>query len=586
MRKLLRLLRPRTIGAQLIVGVALVHLLLMTIFVLDTVHRQRSFLLERSRERVLFQAAALAASSLRSMIMNDLEGLAETVAAFSREPGVRYAMVTDKTGRVLAHTDRTKSGLYITDAASVQALQGLAQKRLLALGGNVVSAMAPVSVGARHLGWAWIAWDRNADEAHVDRVTKSGLLYMGWAVLVGTVFAISLAGTITRPLRLLLRGARRLSRDQLDTLVPVTTRNEVGIVTRAFNEAMEKLARQRAELQRSRDQLEQRVQERTRELAMSNVALAREITERVQAQDALRRAHNELEERVRERTAELAQTNQALAREISERVRAEEALQGANAALQRSNEDLKQFAYAVSHDLQEPLRMVSNFTGLLQKRYSERLDEPGREFMQYAIEGATRMQAMIRDLLAYSRTMNVDEHQITRVDCNEALDKALLNLETAIEENRAHIDAGPLPVVRAAEVAMVQLLQNLVGNAIKYRSEEPPHIRIFCSKVAGEWRFGVQDNGIGIAAEYQARIFGLFKRLHTNKYPGTGIGLAICSRIVQRYGGRMWVESQDGRGSTFFFTLPPERVMAEPRAEPGPLIAASRVSEGGNAAGL
>lgn len=546
---------PRnTIRNQLILGVALVHLLLMSIFVVDITYRQRSFLAERAKTRVLFQDGLLATSSMPYVIVDDLAGLSEVVDAFLRDHTVRYAMVTDTHGRILAHSDHSKSGQYLQDHTSLSVINGPPVAELLYDSALSVQAVSPIVVQNHTIAWAWLGIDRTPDEQHLLYVTRSGALYILFAVLVGTAFAILLAATITKPLRLLLRGAERLSQDRLDKPVPITTRNEVGTVTFAFNNAMARLARQRSELNAARDELEKRVEERTRELAQANSILEQEIRERTQAQEALRKAHAQLEDRVRERTAELAKANQALKAEIGERRRAENALKDANTSLARSNADLEQFAYAASHDLQEPLRTIRNFMELLRKRYHTQLDSTALEFVDYAVRGADRMQSLVRDLLAYSRIGRSKNPRIL-VSCNEVLEMALNNLHVAIENAGAKVNHGDLPSLLADEVELVQLFQNLVGNAIKYRGAEPPRIDILATRTPQEWLFEVRDNGIGIPPEQQKRIFGVFQRLHGSEYPGTGIGLATCAKIVEHHGGRIWVESQPGLGSTFKFTI-------------------------------
>jgi PAS domain S-box-containing protein len=246
----------------------------------------------------------------------------------------------------------------------------------------------------------------------------------------------------------------------------------------------------------------------------------------------------------------------AAARDITERKRAEEAIKRYAADLKRSNEELQQFAYVASHDLQEPLRAVASFTQLLSERYKGRLDKDADEFIAFAVGGAHRMQALINDLLSYSR-LETRGKPPEPTDSHDALGQALANLGTAIRESVALVTNEDLPTVRADESQLVQLFQNLVGNAIKFRGPEPPRVHVSAVSKGNEWLFSVRDNGIGIAKEYHERIFSIFQRLHSREeYPGTGIGLALCKRIVERHGGTIRVESGPGSGSTFFFTLP------------------------------
>jgi light-regulated signal transduction histidine kinase (bacteriophytochrome) len=238
--------------------------------------------------------------------------------------------------------------------------------------------------------------------------------------------------------------------------------------------------------------------------------------------------------------------------------RTQEALAATNRELRRANDDLNQFAYSASHDLQEPLRHIVIYSQLLERRYFETLDKIGQEYLQHCARSAKRLEALVRDLLSYTSTITVWTGEEAFVESHVVAQKALANLDMAILESGAEILLGPLPAVRIHETHLIQLFQNLVGNAIKYRRVGVPcRITVTADRLDREFRFRVQDNGIGIAPEYHERIFGLFKRLHSSEeYSGTGIGLAICQKIVERYGGRIWVESDTNRGSTFFFTLP------------------------------
>ncbi len=224
--------------------------------------------------------------------------------------------------------------------------------------------------------------------------------------------------------------------------------------------------------------------------------------------------------------------------------------------LARSNEELEQFAYVSSHDLQEPLRMISSYLQLLQRRYQGNLDEKADKYIYYAVDGASRMQNLINDLLEFSRvTTRAGEPEPT--DSEFVLNQVLSNLDLYIKENKATVSHDSLPEVMADTTQLAQVFQNLIANGIKFHSEEAPKIHISAEKKANEWIFSVQDNGIGIDPQYSEKIFEVFKRLHKKEeYPGTGIGLAICKKIVERHGGRIWVESELGKGSTFYFTLP------------------------------
>jgi CheY-like chemotaxis protein len=228
-----------------------------------------------------------------------------------------------------------------------------------------------------------------------------------------------------------------------------------------------------------------------------------------------------------------------------------------NAILSRSNQDLERFAFAASHDLQEPLRAITAYAELLAQRCGADLVNDSAMFVNYIVEGGKRMRALLADLLAYAEIGAVPDELVELVDLNVVVEKVKQNLKLSIDENGASVLSAELPILSAAhEFHFVQLFQNLVGNAIKYRSEAKPLIQVSAQDVGGELEFGVADNGLGVAPENHQKIFEAFKRLHDNRSPGTGIGLAICLRVVERYGGRIWVDSQVGQGATFRFTLP------------------------------
>jgi len=256
-------------------------------------------------------------------------------------------------------------------------------------------------------------------------------------------------------------------------------------------------------------------------------AAARDVTERKRIEEELARHREHLEELVKQRTEELS----------------------------RSNQDLEQFAYVASHDLQEPLRIVAGYMQLLERRYKSKLDKDADDFIAFAVDGVQRMQNLIQDLLAYSR-VGTRGRRMAPTDCEKVLQGALANLRLAIKETGAVVTHDPLPTVTGDEAQLVQLLQNLIGNALKFRGDRKPQIHVSACPYERHTLFSVRDNGIGIEPQYLERIFVIFQRLHgREKYPGTGIGLALCKRIVERHGGRIWVESKPGEGSTFYFTL-------------------------------
>ncbi|MFX1304732.1 MAG: ATP-binding protein [Promethearchaeota archaeon] len=228
--------------------------------------------------------------------------------------------------------------------------------------------------------------------------------------------------------------------------------------------------------------------------------------------------------------------------------------------LRRSNEDLQQFAYVASHDLQEPLRAIVSFSQLLEDKYQDKIDKDGKEFIHFITDGAKKMNTLIKDLLSYSRiTTHAQPPKLTNLEV--ILQDALFNLHESIKESGAIITYDEMPILKVDKSQFIQLFQNLLSNAIKFRKQETPRIHIGVTKTNNKWLFSVKDNGIGIESDYFGKLFNIFYRLHTKEeYPGTGIGLPICKKIVQRYGGKIWVESEIGKGSTFFFTIFPEKI--------------------------
>ncbi len=304
-----------------------------------------------------------------------------------------------------------------------------------------------------------------------------GILVTG----MGMLAALFVSKSISRPIQMLQRGVEIVGSGNLDYQVGISSEDEIGRLSRAFDAMTENLKNITA----SRDELNQ---------------IARE--------------------------------------------------------LERSNQELQQFAYVASHDLQEPLRMVAGFTRLLERRYKDKLDQDAREFINFAVDGAVRMQKLIDDLLTYSR-VGAPHIPFEPVDCNRLLNQAITNLRVAIEESHALITSSDLPTVTCNGSQMIQLFQNLISNAIKFRGAETPRIRIAAEHRDGEWLFSFRDNGIGIDPQYKDRIFQIFQRLHSrDEYDGTGIGLALCMKIVELHKGKIWMESEEGKGATFYFTLP------------------------------
>ena len=275
----------------------------------------------------------------------------------------------------------------------------------------------------------------------------------------------------------------------------------------------------------------------------------------------IKRAYLKLDELVEERTIELKTINDQLQQELTKRKKVEQQQKATLKNLKRSNSELEQFAYVVSHDLQEPLRMVASFTQLLQSRYQDKLDDEANEFINFAVDGASRMQGLINDLLTFSR-IGTKGISFSPTDMNIVLEEVLANIRQSTIEANAEITNDPLPVIIADGLQMAQILQNLISNAIKFRGKSPIQIHVSGESKPDKWVFFVRDNGIGIEPKYYKHIFIVFQRLHKREeYEGTGIGLAVCKKIIQRHGGKIWVESELGKGSTFYFTIPKKNTL-------------------------
>jgi signal transduction histidine kinase len=285
------------------------------------------------------------------------------------------------------------------------------------------------------------------------------------------------------------------------------------------------------------------------------------------SREELKQLNLELENRIDERTKYLREANHALEDtnrilivEIAQRQEAEELAKQHEEELIRSNVELERFAYMSSHDLKEPLRMITNYSQLLSRKLQGHLNQDCQDYLHQVIDASKRMNELIRDVLAYCEVGSTHKRW-KQVDCNVLFHRVLQNLSLSIHETRAHVTADPLPLLYVNEVEILQLFQNLISNALKFHGIRPPRIHVSCKREEGDWLFSVRDNGIGIEPSYQRRIFEIFQRLHTRtEYPGTGIGLAICKKVVENHGGKIWVESTAQAGATFLFTLKSEKV--------------------------
>jgi len=439
-------------------------------------------------------------NSAAAILFNDETAAAETLQALKATPNITMAQVYRKDGSVLAIYVRVGEPMTTLFLAET----GVSQETIAA---EHVDIFRPIFVGAERVGGIGLRSDLTEVKVRLGAYARTWLAVLFVSLLGALGVAAVLQRVVSLPILNLAGIARRISNEHDYSQRAVKeTGDEIGALVDGFNEMLSQ----------------------------------------IEARDgALTQAQGELEKRVRD-----------LQREVAERQRAEKGLAEKAVELERSNAELQQFAYVASHDLQEPLRMVSIYTQLLAKRYGPKLDGSALEFIDFAVAGVKRMRLLIRDLLEYSRVGTRGQF-LTMTDCNAVLDLTLNNLDAVIEESHARITRGPLPAIMADDVQLGQLFQNLISNAIKYRDSKPPEIHVGCKQEESHWLFWVRDNGIGIDPQYGERIFIIFQRLHgKGEYPGSGIGLAICKKIVERHGGKIWVESEPGKGSTFYFTLP------------------------------
>ncbi len=457
--------------------------------------------------------------------------------------------------------------------------------------------------------------------APIQQLGKSIGLFALAALILAALLAYGLARSLSQPIRQLVQGTAAIARGDLTHRIQIYTGDEFGLLGNEFNSMAAALLENERQQRGWAAELEQRVNERTLELALSEeryrvlaetspeMIFVIDREDRVQyvnqlAAGQLGKTPDQIIGKPRsellppeifdsqsagidyvlktgepvssEASAALPVGNiwletqlvplrdasgtisgvMGISRDITGRKLAEQNLKKANEDLARSNSELERFAYVASHDLQEPLRMVTSYLQLLVKRYADRFDGDALDFINYAVDGSNRMKALINDLLAYSR-VGTRSKEYTATDCERVLDQVLQILQPAVAETQAEITHDPLPVIWADESQIEQLFQNLVANAIKFHGAAAPSVHVGAQKENHNWLFSVRDNGIGIDPQYFERIFIIFQRLHNREeYPGTGIGLAISKRIVERHGGRIWIESEQGSGSTFYFTIP------------------------------
>ena len=412
---------------------------------------------------------------------------------------VASAMVVKSNGEILFHNDSTYNGKMIEEPGILKGLENSLQVTEHSKKDNMIyyNSIVPIENESRNYNLsAIITFPASLLDTKIQALSKYSI---GFAAASLTLAAFLLFGSITvliiNPLSHLVTTIQKI-RDggDLNTRVAVNSDDEVGVLANSFNKM-------------------------TKDLQKTTTSVDN------------------------------------LHREIAERKKAEAKLKALMQDLSRSNSELEQFAYVASHDLQEPLRMVSSYLQLLEKRSKDKLDSDSLEFIDFAVDGANRMSRLIEGLLTYSR-IGTKGNEFKPVESEAVYKKVIKNLEISITEHKAAITHDPMPKVLADDVQLVQLFQNLIGNSLKFCKDRLPEVHIIIKQKGNKWLFGIKDNGIGIAPDYQERVFQIFQRLHTRQeYEGTGIGLAVCKKIVERHGGTIWIESEEGKGTTFWFSL-------------------------------
>jgi len=502
-----RIKRKFTFAMLLTSGVAL--LLAYVAFVGVEIHASRKAMVRDLN--VLADVVAI--NTTAALTFDNREDAQETLDALNAEPQISAAWVYDEHENLFASYSKEQTeqsppkpirDFFLTSSTAKTGTSQANFRPGHLFEGDRLLLARPIRINHKRIGSIYL-------QASLRELTQRVHLYAGISLfcLAGsliTAFALTsiLRRMVVDPILGLANTARRIATEGNYSLRALKGSNdEIGLFTDDFNQML-------AVIQKNTGELEN------------------QIMARIVAEEKLRSLNEGLEQRVTERTQELL----------------------------RSNQELEQFAYVASHDLQEPLRVVASYMQIIEDRYKGQLDADAGEFIDFAVDGAKRMKELIEGLLAYSRVGSRGK-KFEPTPCDELVKCTIANLKVAIEEQGAEITCDPLPTVEADRIQLAQLFQNLFANALKFHGEAPSKIHISATQSDGYWTFSVKDNGIGIDPNYFDRIFVIFQRLHTRvKYPGTGIGLAVCKKIVEHHGGKIWVESNPGQGTTFHFTIP------------------------------
>ena len=416
------------------------------------------------------------------------EDAENTLSSLQIHSNIKNAAILDKRGQLFANYVGNEASSYVFEYPALQ------EDLYYTSDGNFINVYYKLRNDEDFLGTMCLRADLQSSSI-LQQFIKISAIVLLIGLLVSFIISTFLQRSISSPILKLVSSMRKVSANQDFSLrAEAEGVDEIQELSSVFNDMLEQIQKRDQSLIEARDELEVRVEERTKEL--------------------------------QEKTKEL----------------------------EMSNQELEQFAYVASHDLQEPLRMIGSFSQLIMRRNKEKFDDETKEFFEYIIDGVSRMQNLISDLLSFSR-VGTQKMEVKNTDLALVVAKCINNLRHTIEENNVQISTENLPVLAVDETKIMQLFQNLISNAIKFRNDHSPTIHIYSQERENDWVFAVKDNGIGIDKEYSDKIFMIFQRLHKNTYPGTGIGLAICKKIAELHGGNIWFESEPGIGSTFFFTL-------------------------------
>ncbi len=606
----------KSIRRQLIIGVAMVHLVLMTIFVYDLTHRQKAFLTEKTNRETMFQTMLLATSSEEWLRSDDLVGLQEVMQAFSKDKSILYAMVIDPDGHVMSHTDQTKVGMYLQDSISVNLLKGPQTAVVLFSTDDNVETAVPIFANETLLGWARVAENLTENRLHIEYVNRQGILYTLAAILIGTLFAFGLSYSILRQLKLLLDGVERMGTSEFSIPIPIVMNNEVGVVSNAFNAAMEQIGKQNALIRDSEEKFRALYENSpvmyfTLDSNGTIQSISKLVTEHLGfkpkqllgtsvlslfvAED-VRRAKKIIDDCVQNigtvmhgefrkvhKNGSILMVNEVayamkdannnivilvVCNDMTERIRAEVEIQLLNknleqriqqrtAQLESANRELEAFSYSVSHDLRSPLRAIDGFAQILSDDYSHLFDDEGKRLVTIIRDSTSRMDELISGLLDLSRSTRT-ELNFSRIEMASLAVSMYDEVVPEADRKNISFSVHPLPDVMGDAGLMKQVWTNLISNAVKYTSKSKERkIEIDSLQENGFTTYFVKDSGIGFNPEYQSKLFGVFQRLHTKEdFEGSGVGLAIVQRIIQRHGGKIWAEGKENEGATFYFSLP------------------------------